>query len=124
MFEQAVRMKLRFNYRGQISVEDLWDLPVEVLDNIYSGLMSEQKASSEDSLLCRTTRESQTRNLQIGLVKHIVETKLAEQEVKKVRVQNKMQKNKIAAIIQKKQDEGLESMSVEDLQKVMKALDA
>ena len=123
MFEKAARMKLRFDYRGQISVEDLWDLPVEVLDKVYSGLRAGQKAFEEESLLKTVSHERSLVDLKIEIVKHIVETKLKETEARKNRAMAKMQKEKIASIIEKKKDEGLASMSVEELQKAMEELE-
>jgi hypothetical protein len=123
MFEKAARMKLRFDYRGQISVEDLWDLPVEVLDKVYSGLRAGQKAFEEESLLKTVSQERSLVDLKIEIVKHIVETKLKETEARKNRAMAKMQKEKIASIIEKKKDEGLASMSVEELQKAMEELE-
>ena len=43
IFEVATRNKYRFPYRGQISVEDMWDLPVTELDKIFKTL-NKQKA--------------------------------------------------------------------------------
>ena len=123
MFEKATRQKLRFNYRGQLSVEDLWDLDVEVLDKMYSALRTEQKSSQEDSLLKKQTKANTTLNLKVDVIKHIVGVKVAEANARKQRAEKKLQKEKIASIIQKKQDEGLESMSIKDLQKAMDELE-
>jgi len=122
MFEKATRMKLRFSFKGQIGVEDLWDLKVQALDTIYSQLRAEQKAGNEESLLKRPTVTSKTRDLKIELVEHVVKTMLAEADARKVLANNKMQKDKITNIIAKKQDESLEKMSIEDLEKAIKEL--
>lgn len=124
IFERAARAKLRFDYRGKISAEDLFDLPLGTLDAIYSELRAVQKSSSEDSLLKKETKEGRILDLRIDLVKHVVTTKLQEDEARKTRASIKIQKEKIASIIAKKQDEGLEGLSVEELQKQMKDLEA
>ena len=43
MFEIATRNKFRFPFKGVISTEDLWDLSVESLDNVFKTLNSEMK---------------------------------------------------------------------------------
>ena len=40
MFEIAARNKFRFPFKGMISTEDLWDLSVENLDNVFKTLNS------------------------------------------------------------------------------------
>ena len=45
MFEVAVRNKMRFPYKGLISVEDLWDLSVEAIYTVFKSLNYKVKAS-------------------------------------------------------------------------------
>lgn len=119
MFEQASRMKLRFNYKGQSSVEDLWDLSVEDLDSIYKVLRGSQKESVEDSLLDTESSTDKVLELQVNIVKHIFTTKQAEKEARKNAAETKMRKMKIAEIIAEKKDEGLKNLPVEELEKIL-----
>ena len=49
MFEVAVRNKFRYPYKGVIATEDLWDLSVQQLDDIFKTLKSqEKKAENHD----------------------------------------------------------------------------
>jgi hypothetical protein len=123
LFERAVRQKLRFNFRGQMTTEDLWDLSVEHLDAIYQGLRSEQKETCEESLIKQPTRATSRLSLQIDIVKHIVEVKLEEAELRKSRAENKLRKDRITAVLAERQDEKFKSMSEEDLQKELESLD-
>ena len=43
MFEVAVRNKFRYPYKGVIATEDLWDLSVQQLDDIFKTLKSQEK---------------------------------------------------------------------------------
>lgn len=119
MFEKAARRKLRFSHKGQLSVEDLWDLPVEQLDAIYKKLAKEQKATEEESLLTKGPASFTILGLQIDIVKRIVTVKLEEEDARKTKALNKMKKERIASIIAEKEDEGLKSMSLDDLKKAM-----
>ena len=121
-FEKASRKKLRFDYKGKIATEDLWDVSIIELDGIYSKMRTEQKASSEDSLLKKETRTSSILNLKIELVRHVVETKLEEAEARQNRATAKLQKEVYANLIQEKKEEGLKSLSIEELQKAMEEL--
>lgn len=122
-FELASRRKIRFMHRGQLSTEDLWDLPLSVLDKIYSFYRNEQKAFEEDSLLTEVTKERSNVDLKIEIVKHVFKTLSDEAEARKNRAEARMKKEKIMSIIEKKHDEGLESMSVEELEKAMQELE-
>lgn len=122
MFEIATRTKMRFPFRGQISVEDLWDLSVRDLDSIFKTLNAQVKKSQEESLLATKTKEDETLSIQIEIVKHIVKTKLDEAETAKQSKELKEKKQKIMEIIAAKQDESLHNASIEDLQAMLENL--
>lgn len=116
MFEYAVRNKLRFPYKGNATVEDLWDLNVNALDDIYKTLNTKKKQADEESLLQTRSKEDKVLEVKINIVKHIVEVKLAESEAAAKARENKQEREKIMAIIADKQDEALHNMSIEELQ--------
>ena len=122
MFEYATRNKVRFPFKGLISVEDLWDLSLTNLDSIYKTLNKQVKQSEEESLLNTKTTVDKELDVQIAIVKHIVVVKLSEQEAREKASAKKAQKQKIMAIIASKQDEALQNSSVEDLQKMLDEL--
>ena len=119
MFEFAVRNKLRFPYKGMVSVEDLWDLSVTELDKVFKALNAQKKQSDEESLLTTKTKEDEILMVQIELVKYIVHVKQAEKAAREKEAENKAKKQKIMAIIADKEDEALKTASVEDLQKML-----
>lgn len=119
MFEIATRTKMRFPFKGLVSVEDLWDLSVRDLDSIFKTLNTQVKKSQEESLLATKTKEDETLAIQIEIVKHIVKTKLDEAETAKQSKEIKEKKQKIMEIIAAKQDESLHNASVEELQAML-----
>lgn len=123
IFEYATRNKVRFSFRGLISVEDLWDLSLTNLDSIYKELNKQSKQSEEESLLNIKTQEDELLNVQIEIVKYIVSVKLAEKEAREKASAKKAQKQKIMSIIAAKQDEELQNSSIDDLQKMLDELD-
>ena len=122
MFEFALKNKVRFPYKGLVSVEDLFDLSVRDLDGIFKTLNAQVKKSQEESLLATKTKEDETLAIQIEIVKHIVKTKLDEAETAKQSKELKEKKQKIMEIIAAKQDESLHNASVEELQAMLNNL--
>lgn len=122
MFEVATRSKMRFPYKGQISVEDMWDLSLPALDSVFKALNSQMKQVKEESLLSTKSKADETLELQIEIVKYIVSVKLAEKEAREKAAEKSVQRQKIMEIMAKKQDESLESASMEDLQKMLAEL--
>ena len=122
IFEYAVRNKVRFPFKGMISVEDLWDLSLANLDSIYKTLNKQVKQSEEESLLTTKTSVDTELEVQIAIVKYIVAVKLEEQEAREKAAAKKAQKQKIMSIIATKEDEALQNSSVDDLRKMLDEL--
>ena len=122
IFEYAVRNKVRFPFKGMISVEDLWDLSLTNLDSIYKTLNKQVKQSDEESLLTTKTSVDTELEVQIAIVKHIVSVKLEEQEANEKAAAKKAQKQKIMSIIATKEDEALKNSSVDDLKNMLEEL--
>lgn len=123
MFELAVRSKMRFPYKGQISVEDLWDLDVNALDGVFKTLNGKVKVSQEESLLQTRSKESEELMLQIEIVKHIVSVKLAEAEARKNAEANRAKRQQILGILADKQESDLKNKTPEELQAMLAALE-
>jgi hypothetical protein len=122
MFEFALRNKVRFPYKGMITVEDLYDLSVRDLDTIFKTLNAQAKRSQEESLLATKTKEDETLSVQIEIVKHVVATKLADAEAAKHSKEVNAQKQKIMEIMAAKKDAALQNMSLEELQAMLENL--
>ena len=116
LFEIATRNRYRFNYKGVMTVEDLWSLGVKDLDAIFKTLNRQKKAADEDSLLATKSAADTELANKIELVKYIVSVKLAEAEDRKNAAEKKEQRDKILAIMAKKQDAKLENMDVAELE--------
>lgn len=123
MFEKAVKGKYRFPYKGQIAVEDLYDLPLGALDTVFKTLNAEVKKTDEESLLQTKSEEDDILSTKIEIVKYIFNEKLEEKKNRQEAAERKEKKQKIMQIIATKQDEALQNASVEDLQKMLDELD-
>lgn len=122
IFEKATKNKIRFDYKGSISTEDLWDLDVTELDGIYKDLNVAKKQVSEKSLLEKETEEDTLLNTQIKIITQIVETKLAERDARLLLAERHEKKQKIMEILAGKQDSALEKKSSTQLQKMLEEL--
>lgn len=118
MFEFATRSKMRFPFKGQISVEDLWDLRVEDLDTVFKSLKKQVKQTKEESLLVTKITEDTILDTQIAIVKYIFDAKVQETNARLLEKKRKEQKQKIMSILATKQEQELQNKSVEELQKM------
>ncbi|MDB5053482.1 MAG: hypothetical protein JWM44_1532 [Bacilli bacterium] len=123
MFEMAVRTKMRFPFKGIISVEDLWDLSPENLDSIFKDLNFRLKQVKEESLLNTRTKQDQELDTKIEIVKYIVQVKLTEQDIKLKEKEKREKKQELLEILSTKQNEDVRSKSIEEIKGMIDALD-
>lgn len=122
MYEEALRKRYRFNYKGLLSVEDLWDLTVEELDGLYKGLHDELRSEQKDSLLNKKSHKADVLTKKIAIVKHIFEVKLNEALAREQAALRAEQKQKILSIIAQKQDAELSEKSIDELTAMVNGL--
>ena len=119
MFETAIRTKMRFPYKGMISVEDLWDLPLRELDSVFKTLNKQVKQSQEESLLSVKSKEDETLETQISIVRYIVSVKIFEAEAAKQAKEQREKKQKIMELIAAKKEAALGNKSIEELEAML-----
>ena len=132
IFEYAVRNKLRFSsIRGELSVEQLWDVPLRSrsgdefnLNVIAKGASKALKDIAEDNFVETTKTAAHARSeASMEVVKYIIDTKLSEETRAKDRATKKLEKEKLLSILAEKQDGKLSELSAEELQKRIAALE-
>lgn len=120
---EALRKSLRFEYKGLITTEDLFDLDMAELDNIYQNLSKELRDIDGDSLLDnKKAEEVEWVTLKVNVVKGVFEIKKAEAEALRQRIANLEEKQKIMRIISEKEDAELADLSIDELKEKLNEL--
>lgn len=130
IFEYATRARLRFaSDKGELTTEQLWDVPLRSRDNFNLNVIAKLasralKEISEESFVETTrTPEHTRREVVLEVVRHVIDTKLAEEERAKKRAENKQEREKLLQILAEKQAGKLSELSEKELQKRIAALD-
>lgn len=123
IFEQASRLKLRFDVQGSVSTEQLWDVKLDVLI-AYEEAMTDRVESYGKSVRRkaggRKTKAQEMDELGLAIVTSILDIRLKEKEDEKAQAEAKIHNQKIMDLIARKQDAELEALSAEELQKLLK----
>lgn len=118
MFEKASRLALRFeSTRGKLSVEQLWDLPMTELNELYKGLNKVKSSANEDSLLDEKTSEEKLVDLKLSLIRHVAEVRKKEAKDKKDEAQLRADLKTIDDAIAEAEDRNLKSLTPEELRR-------
>ena len=123
IFEQATKMQVRFTTRrGVLSVEDLWHIKVSFLDEIYADLSRQKEATQRHSLIEKKSDESAKIDLKLSLVEHVFAARKEAAEKATAKADRAAKKQKLLAILSKKQDQQYEEMSAEELQQIIEEM--
>lgn len=113
---EAIKRKVRFEHKGIISVEDLFDLELTDLDKLYQEFSKTLKDISSDSLLDDENNELiNDLQLRLDIVKGVFDIKQAEAKALQEKIANLEEKQKIMRIINQKEDAELADLSIEEL---------
>jgi len=124
-FEKATKMKLRFaSSKGNLSLEDLWDLSLNDLDSIAIKLNKEIKEKSTESFVHKeNSGVSPKLQLSFDVVKRIIDIKIKEAEARKKSSELRAQKARIMELIEQKKDAAFSEKSVDELMAELSKID-
>lgn len=129
LFEEAARKKLRFtSVRGDLSVEQLWDLPLISDNNLSLDAMAQSvnaqlKAIGESSFVLTAPNPRQTvLQLQLDILVHIIGVKQSEAADRARAIENRARRERLEHALASKQEQALNDMSEADLKKELEAL--
>ncbi len=127
LFEKAARGKYRFSSaKGLLTVEQLYDLPLKSgtvnLNQIAIDLNREIKETQEESFVDTKSTVDQQLVDKLEIVKHIIATIKQEQEDANKAQEVAKERNKLMAILSRKQEAKLEDMDEESILKRLEEL--
>ena len=122
VFMEATRKKMRFpSTKGMLTVEDLWDLNNNALNEVYMQLKSEKK--EDDGLLpSSNSAYNQEIDVKLEIIRCIYDSKVYAQKVQESNEVRRQQKEKIKEILKDREDGALRNKSTEELEEMLKNL--
>lgn len=124
MYKQAVMLKLRFETpKGLLTVEQLFDLSMADLSTTIkkvNALIKKEQVTDDELSFLEGVDTTETQNsLRFRILKDVYLTKKDARDAAALDFEKKQRNQRIAEIIAKKKDEALESMSIEELEKMI-----
>ncbi|MEU4692305.1 hypothetical protein [Actinoplanes sp. NPDC023714] len=122
IFEKATREKFRYpSTKGLLTTEQLWELPLTAksgfsLDDVAKAVNAELKAVDTESFVATETNPAKaTLEAKLDVVKRVIAVRLAEDLAAKAAAAKKLEKEKLLAVLGRKQDAVLENLTEEEL---------
>lgn len=122
IFEKATREKFRYpSTKGLLTTEQLWELPLTAksgfsLDDVAKAVNAELKAIATESFVATETNPAKaTLETKLEVVKHVIAVRLAEDQAAKAAAAKKLEKEKLLAVLGRKQDAVLENLTEAEL---------
>lgn len=120
IYREALSKNFRFNYKGSISVEDLFFLNEKALNEIYKNLLKEKKNDVEDSLFENKNEADKELETKIEILKDIAAYKKEQKEKAQNEIEAQKFNKEIDRIIAEKKLENLKNSSIEELEAMKK----
>ena len=115
MFIAATRKKLRFvTNLGQLSVEDVWDLSLEQLDELAKGLR--RKVNDAEESFINEVKTDVALEISFEIVKYVIGVKMEEKAARLQAKKNAARQQQILQILESKKNEALQGKSIEELE--------
>ena len=131
LFQLASRQKFRFqSIKGELTTEQLWELPLTArggfnLDEVAKQVAAELKAAGEESFVQKNSNPAKAKlEAKLEIVKHIIAAKLEEAERAVKASQNQEERQRLLAVLNRKQDAALEELTPEQIQARLAELEA
>lgn len=133
MFERATRERFRFDTpNGRLTVEDLWDLPLEArngrnqanLDDIAKALFKSLQSGDDKSFVRPEAKSDPTIQAKFDIAKYIIDVKLDEAKKATEARARREAKSRLREILLRKKNEAQEAKSIEEIEKELAELDA
>ncbi|MTK03399.1 hypothetical protein [Micromonospora sp. CP22] len=122
IFEKATREKFRYpSTKGLLTTEQLWELPLTAksgfsLDDVAKAVNAELKAIDTESFVATETNPAKaTLETKLEVVKHVIAIRIAEDQAAKAAAAKKLEKEKLLAVLSRKQDAALENLTEAEL---------
>lgn len=129
LFEKATRKAFRFpSNKGELTVEQVWQLPLTSrtgfdLDTVARTINTDLKALGEESFVNKGANPKRG-DLQdkLDILKYVIDVKQNEAAAAEKRVATQQEVRKLEELLARKNDQELEGLSKEDLEKKLAAL--
>lgn len=120
MYKEGIRKKLRFTTsKGNLTIEQLYDLSINELDTLAVTLDGEYENSKQKSFVVKRSSKNKDIKLAFDIVLDILNTKLEEAEEAKNAAERKANNERIFEIIASKEQKALENKSIAELKKML-----
>ena len=129
IFEKAARSKLRFpSVRGELSVEQLWELPLMAktefdLDSVAKEVNSALREVTSESFVQASSPKQPELELKLEIVKHVIATRQAEKLEASKRAERLAERAKLIDLLGEKHDDELKGLTKEQLKARINELD-
>lgn len=132
LFEQASRDKLRFSTnKGDLTVEQLWDLPLQSarnglsLDSVAQAVNEKLKAVSTESFVSTGSNPLKGQyERALDILKHVIAVRQEENAQKRTATERAAERERLLSLLDKKRDEALGQMSEDDIKARLAEIDS